>query len=412
MKQPEIYDVVIIGAGFVGASLASALSQAQLGLRIAVIEAKPVVKTEQISENTDGRAIALSYGSYLILQKLGLWNKLSAYATSINKVHVSRRGRFGILRLSAKDVDLPALAYVVPAERLQTVLQQAMLAAPDIDVISQARLVNLDCQTAQSQITIQREGDSASELLRARLVVAADGSNSMVRQLQGIAASDASNVPEQVGLIARVQSSKPHQHVAYERFLPQGPLALLPAPKGEDWSTVIWTGEKSQMAALNEIDDAAFLAALQTAFGGRLGEFVTLGKQRYVYDLVSLEAAEQVQPGVVLLGNAAHTLHPVAAQGFNLSLRDVVDLVAVLKEAVAQERVLGDLAVLGRYVDRRCSDQRRTRQLTTGLVKLFSSGRPSVGPSLGLGLLCGLGLVGLDMLPLLRRLWMRQPLGL
>lgn len=396
------YDIVIVGGGLVGGSLACALSAT--GLRTAVIEAAAAAAPQHPSY--DERVIALALSSQRIFAGIGLWPALAASAEPILRVHVSERGRPGCTRLDASDEGVPALGYVAPARAIGAAIMAHLQAAPTVELLRPARLVGLHpapartlARPAAMQLEVSVGGHA--RLLRTRLVVAADGGDSAVRRRLGLAVTERGY--DQDALITTVTASAPRPGVAFERFTDSGPLALLPMTEGR-WS-VVWTTRRALTPALLALDDASFLARLQARFGQRLGTLSRPGR-RGAYPLRLMLARELTRPRLVLIGNAAHTLHPVAGQGFNLGLRDVAELAEALALAERLGQDPGGPEVLAHYRRRRRGDQQQVALLTDGLARLF------VNPWAPVRLARSVGLVGLDLLPGARHRLARRFMGI
>ncbi|WP_295432614.1 2-octaprenyl-6-methoxyphenyl hydroxylase [uncultured Thiodictyon sp.] len=388
------YDLVIVGGGLIGGSLACAL--ADTGLRIALVEA--VAADSALQPSYDERVIALSWGSRRILEAIGLWGAVAPEAEPIRRIHVSERGQCGITRLDQAELGVAALGYVVPARALGTAIRPALDGRPGIDLRCPARLVGLRVQG--DLVALQVEDRDGLNELRSRLVVAADGGDSAVRRAQGIAVEERPYGHD--ALITTVTPDRPRPGWAFERFTDTGPLAMLPMTAGR-WS-VVWTCREQETAGLLALPDDAFLARLQGRFGYRLGR-LDLAAPRRAYPLKLLLTRETIHPRLVLIGNAAHTLHPAAGQGFNLGLRDVAALAEVLAEAATRGEDPGAPAVLEAYRHWRGPDQQTTATLTDTLARLF------VNPWLPLRLARNLGLLGLDLLPPARRAVARRFMG-
>ena len=392
-SELQHYDVVIAGAGLVGASLALALSGA--GLRIGLLEARrpePGVRPP----GHDDRAIALSAGSRIILQALGLWDRIAPEAAPILRIHVSDRGRFGFAHLDHRREGLQALGHVVPAHVLGDVLLAAVDAAPDLELIAPARLADI----RQDEDGVRLHCTEPGPALHARLLVGADGTDSTVRSLLGIAVRHRDY--GQSAVIANVRAAFDHGGVAYERFTEQGPLALLPLVDGR--CALVWTHPMEAAARRLVQPEADFLADLQAVFGWRLGRFEAVGP-RELHPLRRLEAVEAVRPRVALIGNAAHTLHPVAGQGFNLGLRDVAALAELIVEARCREDDPGGPEVTEGYARWRAGDQRRVLAFTELLLRTFASPVPPVRAARDAAML------GLDLCPPVRHLFTRLTTG-
>ncbi len=389
------YDILIIGGGMVGASLAAALSGC--GLRIAVIEARPFGSVDQPSY--DERSIALAYGSRRILEGMGLWSAFRAGVTPINEIHVSDRGRFGAARLNAREEGVPALGYVVENRLVGQVLNDYLAGCADVEIIAPAQVEDVQRDAAGVQADISRAGERVR--IGARLLVAADGTRSAMRERLGLEV-----ITEDYGqhaLIANVTPERDPSGVAYERFTDSGPLALLPMSQGR--CSLVWTQRAEDLAGIEALDETAFLQGLQQRFGYRLGRFLKAGA-RQSYPLALVKAKSLISQRAVLIGNAAHTLHPVAGQGFNLALRDVAELAELIASAVAEGADPGSEVVLSHYNNGRHSDTDTVIRYTDTLVRVFSNAWPPLSHARALGL------IAVDLLGPLRHLLARQSMGL
>ncbi|AMT86241.1 MULTISPECIES: 2-octaprenyl-6-methoxyphenyl hydroxylase [Pseudomonas] len=385
-------NLAIIGGGLVGASLALALqagAKAQ-GWKIVLIE--PFAPGDNWQPSYDARSSALSFGSRQIYQRLGVWQEISRRAEPIKQIHVSDRGRFSTARLSAMEEGVPALGYVVENAWLGQCLWQHL----DKDVITwrcPAEVTRMEPLADGYRLTLNDE-----TTLECDLAVLADGGRSGLREQLGI------NVRKrpynQSALIANITPSEAHNGMAFERFTDEGPMALLPLP--DNRCALVWTRLGMDAQRLTELSERDFLSELQGVFGYRLGTLKQVGA-RHLYPLALIEAEEQVRSHLAVLGNAAHSLHPIAGQGFNLSLRDADALAAAL---LASDKPLGDFATLQAYRERQRLDQDLTVGFSDQVTRLFGSTQPLV--SLGRNL----GLLGLDLLPPAKRWFARQAMGL
>lgn len=388
-------DVLIVGGGMVGASLACAL--ARRPLRIGVVESFPFGISAQ--PGYDDRSIALAYGTRRIFDGMGLWREIAAAATPIEQIHVSDRGHFGATRLRAGAYGFDALGYVAESRTLGRVFAATLAALPQVELICPARVKALE--TAPELVRVTIEQGAMERTVTARLVVGADGADSSVRRWSGIGAQRAEY--GQSAIIANLTPERPHRNVAYERFTDSGPLALLPMSEGR--CALVWTVRTEQRAEILALGDAEFLARLQLRFGSRLGRLYRIGA-RVAYPLALVRAQSYTTARLALIGNAAHTLHPIAGQGFNLGLRDVAALAEVVCDAMAAGRDIGTRAVLGRYEEWRRRDQAHVLRATDGLVRLFSNDyAPLVAARTA-------GLVLVDLLPPVKRALMRRAMGL
>lgn len=385
-------DVAIVGGGMVGASLAAALIGS--GVRALLIESVPVASAEQPS--FDERTTALGNASRRIFATLGVWEALAPAAGVIRSIHVSDAGRFGFARLEAREQGIEAFGYVVPNRVLGAALWERLGRAPELMLRVPAQLTELAIDAAGVRLGVGAPG-TTPELFRARLVVGADGAHSQVRAAAGIGAEVEDYA--QVALVANVATDAAHADRAFERFTPSGPLAVLPLASGG--RAVIWACNPEYAQHLLALDEPAYLAELQSAFGWRAGRFTRVGR-RGAYPLKLTRAAAAVGTRTVLIGNAAQALHPVAGQGFNLGLRDAAMLAEVLAQAPAQA---GSPEQLQRFAAWRAQDRRGVVRFTDSLVKLFGDERP------GFGLLRNLGLLAFDLTPPAKRALARVSAG-
>jgi 2-octaprenyl-6-methoxyphenol hydroxylase len=390
------YDILIVGGGMVGASLACALRDS--GLKIGVVEAVPLHAAHQPSY--DDRTVALAYGSKRIFESIGVWNEIDTLGVSpIEHIHISDRGRFGFTRLHATDAGLSALGYVVENRVLGAALLKTLQASPNVEWLCPAMLEAIELKTESAVIQV-RIGET-TRTLSARLVVAADGAHSAVRQAVGIAAARTDY--EQTAVVTNVTVSQPHRNTAYERFTETGPLALLPMRGNK--CAVVWSARSGEVETILGWGDEEFLARLQARFGERLGTFTRPGK-RVAYPLALTRVPEQVRARLALIGNAAHTVHPVAGQGFNLGLRDVAALAEILIDAVRAGQDIGDAAVLKKYAGWRQRDNQVMAVFTNGLIRLFSNAFPPLVAARNLGL------IAVDLMPPVKRRFIRLTSGL
>lgn len=393
-----VVDVVIAGGGMVGASLAVALSR--LPLRVALVEQVPVADTAQPS--FDMRTVALSRSSRRILGTLGVWPVVQDSASAIRRIHVSEQGRFGTAVIDAAEEGVDALGHVVGSRQLGTALWSAVDAAGNVLIHCPATVA--DATAGETEVVVTLD-DGPRTVLRSRLLVVADGARSRLRTALGIEARI--RPYDQVAIVGNVAVAVPGGgDQAFERFTPAGPLALLPV--GEDHFAFVLTRRTDEAPALMALDDGDFLEILQSEFGHRLGRFTRLGR-RAAYPLELVRATQVVSGRVAVIGNAAHSLHPVAGQGYNLGLRDV----AILAELIADDIHAGKSApdpgaraLLAAYQDWRRQDQRQVVAFTDGLIRFFGADAPALGVARGLGLL------GFDVLPGAKAALARRTMGL
>ncbi|WP_271193846.1 2-octaprenyl-6-methoxyphenyl hydroxylase [Pseudomonas turukhanskensis] len=384
--------LAIIGGGLVGASLALALQAGAKARGWSIVLIEPFAPGDSYQPSYDARSTALSYGTQQIYQRLGIWPKVAERAEAILHIHVSDRGRFAAARLSAEEEGVPALGYVAENAWLGHCLWQALDPA----------VVSWRCPT--EVVAMQAIGDgyrltlNDETLLDCDLAVLADGGRSGLREQLGVTVK--TTAYKQSALIANISISQPHGGLAFERFTDEGPMALLPL--SDNRSALIWTRPGDDAQRLLALNDRAFLAELQSIFGYRLGALRQVGA-RHVYPLSLIEAQEQVRANLVVLGNAAHSLHPIAGQGYNLALRDVQALAETL---LAGPDVPGDVATLQQYYARQQLDQTLTVGFSDRVTRLFSNAEPLLATGRNLGLL------GLDMLPPAKRWFARQAMGI
>ena len=380
MVDREI-DILIVGGGLTGAALMLALSDA--GFSTLLVETKPF--SEHVHAHFDARSLAISPASVSILQMLKVWPLLHDSAALIKTIHVSEQHRFGSARLSGKQHN--PLGYVVEMHHINRALYQLL---DQQRVMAPTRLTAVNATDGTATIT-DASGDST---VKARLIVAADGANSSVRELCGLDTQIKDYA--QHAIVANIGLARSHQQGAYERFTSAGPLALLPLTGQR--SSLVWAMPPKEAARLMTMTEVGFLNHLQRAFGYRLGRFTRAG-ERVVYPLQQVLMPEQVTGKVVFVGNAAHTLHPVAGQGFNLGLRDV----AMLAQCIVQEGLEADM--LKTYQQSRRHDQASIARLTDGLVEVFTCHLP------GMALARSAGLIAVDNIPLLKNLFARYARG-
>lgn len=411
--EPQ-YDVLIVGGGMVGAALALALDR--LGLNTCMLEAAAVelptggALQPVHSSSFDARSTALSWGSRCIFEQMGLWSGLARHVAPIEHIHVSERGRYGSTRMTAKEMKVDALGYVIQNQWLGQSLYAALGQCNYLSFESSAKVSGLQRVTTESgealtRVSWSRDGSAHQDnpaqnrTACARLLVVADGAASTSCRLLGI--DQHIEEYDQHAVIANLVMSQAHQQVAYERFTSQGPMALLPLEQ-LDQLALVWTVANDEVQSVLSLDERAFGREVETRFGERLGAVLKVG-ERVSYPLKLVRAREQIRPGVVVLGNAAHALHPVAGQGFNLALRGVAMLVEHLASSGDQ---WAEFDALQAYYQDQQQDQNQTIAFSDQVTRIFTSHNPA------LGLLRDIGLVGLEAFPLFRQLFARQAMGL
>lgn len=397
-------EVIIVGGGMVGLSLALMLAKTNITVKLLEAIKYPNYDDENLvpyHSSFDARNSALSRRSVQIYQELGLWNALQEHATPILEVNITEQGSFGKARLKAEQEKVESFGQVIENAWLGRVLLTQVKKEPLIELIDGVQVTSLT-QDAEFAYIEAHRGESELKL-QSKLVIAADGRDSFCRKALGIGASE--HDYDQVAIVTTVQTSKPHAHVGFERFSHLGPLALLPLP-GEYRRSVVWPVKKGTEGEwLGDENDQHFLDALQETYGDRAGKFQKTGK-RFSFPLSQVLAEKQAVGRVVLMGNAAHTIHPVAGQGFNLCMRDAHVLVRYLKEQQVQGADLGDAGILQDYEKSRLSDQQRVIKFCDSVVRGFSNQNPF------LKLMRNTGLIAFDTIPGIKPLVANYAMGL
>ncbi|WP_168407935.1 2-octaprenyl-6-methoxyphenyl hydroxylase [Acinetobacter indicus] len=397
-------EVIIVGGGMVGLSLALMLAKANIAVKLLEAIQYPNYDDANLApyhSSFDARNSALSRRSVQIYQELGLWEALQEHAVPILEVHITEQGSFGKARLQAEQEKVESFGQVIENAWLGRVLLTQVRAEPLIELIDGVKVTSLTQDADLAYLEAQRGSEVLK--LQSKLVIAADGRDSFCRKALGIGVDE--HDYDQVAIVTTVQTSKPHNHVGFERFSPLGPLALLPLP-GEYRRSVVWPVKKgTEHEWLGEDNDQHFLDALQQTYGDRAGKFQKTGR-RFSFPLSQVLAEKQAVGRVVLMGNAAHTIHPVAGQGFNLCMRDAYVLVRYLKEQLAQQADLGDAAMLQDYEKSRLTDQQRVIKFCDSVVRGFSNQNPV------LKLLRNTGLIAFDTIPGIKPLVANYAMGL
>ncbi len=394
------YDITIVGGGLVGASLALAL--AQQNWRVAVLERAPF--RDVAPPTYDDRTLALSLASRNILDAIGLWQGLASDSqgqqslTPIRSVQVTNKGYPGVVNIRAQEQGLEALGYVVQARTLGQQVLQRLPAASGIDLLVPCEVAEV--VTRQQAVDVRYTKDGQTHTLTTRLLIGADGTHSQVRAAVDIEAEHYDY--HQRAIIANLTPQTPHQGRAFERMTHTGPLAMLPHIEGR--CGVVWTCNDDQADEILALDNERFLAALQSRFGYRLGLLDRVGV-RASYPLSRVTVNTPVAQRTVLVGNAAHTIHAVAAQGFNLGLRDVAALCEVLADAKANDGDPGSAKLLDQYARWRQPDVTRTVAFTDGMVRAFAQNFAPVAIARSAGLL------GLQLIPRLRSALAHRGMG-
>lgn len=386
-------DVVIAGAGLVGAALAIGLAQA--GLQVVVCERGAAAT----GLAPDPRGLALNLRSTEILHALGVWEGIAVHACPVRHLHVTQQGHFGALRLSHADLDLPELGHVCPADRLQQVILERLITSPKVRVCWNTEIEASHVDEDLAQVTLCPATASANpnvvegdQTLTAALLVGADGTESTVRTQAGIEA--VRHDYGQTAIVCNVNATRPAPDTAFERFTTQGPMALL--PMGGPRYVMVRAARTAETPELLALSDAEYLADAQRRFGYRLGTLSRPGARR-AWPLQGLRAAHRVAGRRLLLGNAATTVHPNGAQGLNLGLRDVAEAVTLLGDALRRGEDPGGAQLLARFAETRDPDHMRTFRLTDAMARGFAVEMPAAAGLRSLGLLMA------DRLPLFKR---------
>ena len=387
-------DVVVVGAGMVGAAMACALEGS--GLRVLVIEAREPA-ADWPADEVDLRVSALTRASQRILQAVGAWPRMCALRVSpYREMHVWDAGGRGSIHFDGAEVGEPELGFIVENRVTQLALWERLGQIAEIERLCPAEVAELELNVPEPRLTLQ----DGREII-ARLVVAADGARSVVRGLAGIATRGW--VYDQHALVATVTPEQSHRDTAWQRFLPTGPLAFLPIDDGR--CSIVWSTSPQQAEQLAAMHEFEFLTELEAASGGFLGRMLAVGP-RGVFPLRLQHALSYVKPGLALIGDAAHTVHPLAGQGVNLGLLDAATLAEVILEAGLKGREIGSLATLRRYERTRRGDNMAMMAVFDGFKRLFGAG------PLPLRLLRNLGLDLTDRTGPLKRMLVRRAMGI
>ena len=384
------YDIAVVGGGLVGNSLAIALAHSTT-YRISLIDSQPLAEINFNASQLDGRSIALALSSKKMFDALGLWDALQEHATPIQHIHISDQGRFGVTRLDSKRYEVESFGYLVPADYLIHILNKQVNSLNRVTRIQPYKVSSIENEADQVRLT----NDNGKEV-QANLLIAADGANSFIRKALGIQVNEKQY--QQSAIVGSVECEQNHHNTAYERFTQDGPLALL--PKKGNHCGFIWMNPTETASNNLNLTDSDFMNKLQEAFGYRLGHFKSISK-RFAYPLALLMSHQRVNQRVVLLGNAAQTLHPIAGQGLNLALRDIAELVELLAEN--DLRYVNEQ--LQRYAEKRQPDIEKTIRFTDRLNFLFNADYPVLAQSRGLGLAI------LGAIPVLEERIVKQNLG-
>lgn len=386
-------NVIIVGGGMAGATLALALSTLNKGkISISLIEAR---EPEKGHPGFDARAIALAQGTAKRLEQIGLWSILKPFVTPINHVHVSDKGHCGFVNIQAEDYDISALGYVIELYDAGRQLFAQLQKRDNITLYCPSKVEHVQRTIDSVAVTL----DDGTQL-NADLLVAADGTHSPVGHQCHM---QWQRKPyEQIAVIANVKTELDPQGQAFERFTQYGPLAMLPMSEGR--SSLVWCHPLEKREEIASWDDETMIAHLQHDFGWRLGKIEHIGKRHY-YPLALQKAEQIISHRLALVGNASQTLHPIAGQGFNLGIRDVMTLANTLTKAINSGADIGSYRILSQYQQLRQDDRENTIAITDGLVSVFAN------RCIPLAVSRNLGLMAMELFPVMRDKLAHQTLG-
>ncbi len=367
------YDILIVGGGMVGSLLACALGGADF--KVAVLEHRPL--TPPPEGDHDVRVSAVTLASVSIFQAVGAWAAMQARAAPVREMRIVDAAGTGSIRFDAAEIGEPCLAYIIENRVIQAALIERLHRFTNIHWVCPAEIADFDIRPDGSTVTL-----ADGRVLGARLIVGADGADSATRRAAGI---DTQTLRlDQKGIVATIRIERPHAETARQRFLPTGPLAFLPLAEPHTCS-IVWSADNALADELLALDDDSFRAHLQTTFGDDLGKIESLSP-RAAFPLALSHARSYTAEGLALIGDAAHTVHPLAGQGVNLGFLDAAALAEVLIEARAKQRDIGAHAVLRRYERWRKGDNLSMVAVTGGFKYLFGNDLPIVRDLRNLGL--------------------------
>lgn len=373
-ESVQTFDIAIAGGGLAGCLTALSLANLTVNnkpLSIAIVEANTLQENNQVivSSSFDSRVLALSHGSAQYLKTIGAWQYLQEAANPIETIHISDRGQYGKARIYAKEHQVDALGYVAEMQAIGQSLLKALASYNNITWFSPDHIENIEWRSEHVEITL-----TSQQQISAALLLACDGVQSVCRQKANIKNTEKSY--NQAAIITNIETQQPHNNVAYERFTEHGPIAVLPLTNNR--CSIVWTMPQEQADIITTLDDNTFSQQLEQAFGYWLGGIKRVG-ERVTYPLKLLQAQENVFHRMALIGNASHTIHPIAGQGFNLGLRDIQTITQLITKQIkhAEEQHiavnLGCFNLLNTYAQQRNQDQQSIIQLTDSLVTLFSN---------------------------------------
>ncbi len=388
------FDLLIVGGGMVGASLACALGDTPL--RIGVVESHPA-QTEWPEESYDIRVSAITRATEKVFQMVGAWEGMVARrVTPYDAMDVWDGTGSGSIGFDCADLGEPNIGHIIENRVILAALLERMAQFGNIELLCPAQVAELTRDEGTATLTLED-----GRAFTAPLIVGADGANSWVREQAGITTTGWPY--EQTAVVATIKTEKHHNGVAYQRFMPEGPLAFLPMPGG--LSSIVWSTTPERSAQLIAMDEESFLAELQLAFGNKLGAMESTGP-RGAFPLLLRHANRYSDERLVLVGNAAHAIHPLAGQGLNLGVSDIAALAEVLLDTKRDKGDIGELSVLRRYERWRKADNVAVMAAMDGFKRLFSN---DIAP---IKLLRNLGLTLADHSGPAKNMMMRRALGL
>lgn len=355
----EVYDLVIVGGGIIGLTLAAALKDS--GLKVLLIEAK--VTSTAVAK---GQAYAVHMLSARIYQGIGIWNQILPHIARYQRVRLSDADYPNVVEFSTADLGAPELGYVAEHQALLQPLQEFVRNCANVTYLCPAEVVNTVYQ--QERVAIEIKIGEQIQTVNSKLLVAADGARSPIRQAAGIKTCGWKYW--QSCIVAFVRPEKPHNNTAYERFWSSGPFAILPLPGNR--CRIVWTAPHAEAKALCALEDEQFLAELSRRFGDQMGKLELAG-DRFIFQVQLMQSDRYVLPRLALIGDAAHNCHPVGGQGLNLGIRDAAALAQVLKTAHQTHEDIGKLQVLHRYERWRQWENLTILGFTDLLDRMFSN---------------------------------------
>lgn len=393
MSKPLQADVVIAGGGLIGLSIAHAL--AVQGVSSVVVEAQDPENWKDPA--FDGRTSAIALGTRQYFESINLWQAMAPHATAINDIHIVEGHSPRFLHYDHQDVGREPMGHIIENRHLRTALVESLDGQQNIQFLAPCRYQTVD--TDVKGVTVGLEDGRE---VQGQLLICAEGKFSKLRQEIGIGTIERDY--KQTAIVAAVDHEKPHNGMAVERFLPSGPFAILPMAGGNR-SSIVWTEETASAQQYLDITDAAFLQAIEERFGDRYGK-LSLVEGRFSYPLTLIVAKEYYRQRLALVGDAAHGIHPIAGQGFNLGMRDVIALTTLIAERKACGLDVGSQTMLKTYQKQRKPDNWAMIAATDSLNRLFSNDLPPIR------LARKLGLGGVQHLPPVKKAFMRHAMGL